>query len=192
MLESWVRYLAVACGLLFVVPSFCHRDGTDGESAWRLKREVEECERQLTRAQRELAEARARLALTEGKRESAIAELRKAVACREGEVQWIRAHANWFCDPREPMDEARWDLANTRVWLAEIEGDAATLVTAWKEIVGFHERRLERARRLEQMRAMQPAEVTIVQQALAGARQRLEAAEKHLAAGRAPSPEQSK
>jgi DNA repair exonuclease SbcCD ATPase subunit len=192
MLKSWAGHLAVACGLLFVVPSFCRGDGPDRESAWRLKRKVEERERQLSRAQRELAEARARLALTEGKRESAIAELRKAVACREGEVQWIRDHANWFCDPRELMDEARWDLANTRAWLAEVEGDAATLVTAWKEIVGFHERRLERAQRLEQMRAMQPAEVTIVRQALEGARQRLEVAEKHLAEGRARSPEQSK
>jgi hypothetical protein len=192
MLASWVRHLAVASGLLFVVPSSCRGDGPDGGSALRLKREVEERERQLTRAHRELAEARARLALTEGKRETAIAELRKAVACREGEVRWIRDHRNWFCDPREPWDEARWDLAKTRAWLAEVEGDAATLVAARKEIVGFHERCLERARRLEQRRAMQPAEVTDVQKALDGARWSLEAAEKRLAEGGARSPERSK
>ncbi len=41
-----------------------------------MKREAEECERLVPRAQRELAEARARLALAEGKRELAITELR--------------------------------------------------------------------------------------------------------------------
>jgi multidrug resistance efflux pump len=192
MLASWVRYLVAASGLLFVVPSFSFGDGPEEKSAWRLKREVEERERQLTRVQRELAEARARLALAEGKREVAITELRKAVACCQGEVQWIRDHANWFCDPREPMDEAQWDLAKDCVWLAEVEGDTAALVAEWKKIVGFHEQRLKRVQRLEQTGAANPADVSDVQQALDKARQHLEAVEKRLSAERAKSPDASK
>ncbi len=182
MLASSIRAVVVASGLLLVAPPLCGEDRPAQKSAAQLKREVDERERQLTRAQRELAEARARLALAEGKRELAIAELRKAVICCQDEVQWIRDHANSFCDPREPMEEAQWDLAQVRAELAEIEDDTATLVTALKEIVGLHEQRLERVRRLEQMRAATPADVSVVQQALDQARQRLEAAEKRLPA----------
>jgi hypothetical protein len=189
---SWVRHLVAASGLLFVVPSFCCGDGPDEQSAWQLKRKVEERERQVTRAQRELAEARARLALAEGKREVAITELRKAVACCQGEVQWIWGHAGWFCDPRALMDEARWDLANDRARLAEVEGDTASFVAEWKKIVGFHEQRLKTVQRLAQMRAVDAAEVTVVQQALDKARHRLEAAEKRLSAERAKNTEESK
>ena len=192
MHASWVRHLVAAFGLLFVVPSFGCGDGPEEKSAFQLKREVEERERQLTRAQRELAEARARLALAEGKQELAITELRKAVACCQSEVQWIRGHVNWFCDPREPMDGAQLDLAKYRAWLAEVEGDTASFVAEWKKIVGFHEQRLKTVQRLAQMRAVDAAEVTVVQQALDKARHRLEAAEKRLSAERAKNTEESK
>jgi hypothetical protein len=192
MLDSRVRHLVAAAGLLFVVPSFCCGDGPDEKSAGQLKREVEERERQLTWAQRGLAEARARLALAEGKRESAITELRKAVACCHGEVRWIRGHANWFCDPREPMDKAQWDLAKDRAWLADVEGDSATLVAEWKKIVGFHEQHLKSLQRLEQLRAVNSADVTVVQQALDKDRQRLEAAEKRLSAEQSKNAQGSK
>jgi hypothetical protein len=86
------------------------------------------------------------------------------------------------------MDEAQWDLAKARIRLAEAEGDTATLVAERKKIVGFHEQRLERMRRLEQMRAVKPEEVSVEQQALDKARQRLAAAEKQLPAERAKNP----
>ena len=76
--------------------------------------------------------------------------------------------------------------------LAEVEGDTATLVAAWKKIVGFHEQRLERVRRLEQMRAVKPEEVSVAQKALGKARERLEAAEKRLAAEQAKKRKGSK
>jgi hypothetical protein len=192
MLASSMRYFVVASGLLLVVSSLGRADRPDEIGAWRLKRNVEDRQRQLTRAQRELAEACARLALAEGNRELAITELRKAVACCQGEVDWIRDHANQFCDPRDPMDQAQWDLANARAWLAEVSGDTASLVAAWKQIVGFHEQRLERVQRLEQMRAVKAEEVSIVQQALEGARQRLGDAEKQLSAERPKKLDESK
>src|SRR5262249_26575894 len=122
MPASWLHRLVVGVGLLLSAPPLCRGDGPEPKSVWRLKRDVEERERQLTRAQRELAEARARLALADGKRDLAITELRKAVAGYQGEVQWIRDHASWFCDPRDLMTEAQWDLAKARAWLAEVEG----------------------------------------------------------------------
>ena len=192
MLASWMSQLVVAAGLLFVVPCFSCAVERVEKNAQSLKRELEERERQLNRAQREVAEARARLALAEGMRASAIAELRKAVTCCQNEVQWIRDHANWYCDPRDPMDEARWDLAKTRVWLAEVEGDAVTQIEEWKHIVAFHEQRRERARRLEQMRAVEPAEVKLAQEELDKARCRLESAEKQLSDEQAKKLEKSK
>ena len=192
MLASRVSHLAVVIGLLLCVPSFSRGDGPEVKSVWRLRRDVEERERQLTRAQRELAEARARVALAEGKRDLAITELRTAVACYQGEVQWIRDHANWFCDPRDLMTGAQWDLAKAHVWLAEVEGDTATLVAEGKRIVGFHEEQLERVRRLEQRVAVTPEERSVVQEALAKARERLAAAERKLAVEQAKQPRESK
>ena len=90
------------------------------------------------------------------------------------------------------MDKAQLDLAKACADLAEVEGETATLVAAWKKIVGFHEQRLERVRRLEQLRAAKPEDVSVVQQALDKARQRLGAAEKQLAAERAKNPDKSK
>lgn len=161
-------------------------------SVRQLQRDVAERERQLTRVQRELAEARARVALAEGKRELAIAEFQKAVACYQSDVQWIRYHANWFCDPREPMTEAQWDLAKARAWLADVEGDTAALVAQRKAIVGFHEERLQIVRRLEQLLAVKPAETSDAQKALDQARERLAAAEKRLAVEQARKPAKPK
>ncbi len=192
MVAYRVGHLAIAMGLLLFVPSFCCGDGADGQVAWRLKREAQERERQSLRAQRELAEARARVALAEGRRDRAITELRKAVACSEGEVRWIRDHANWFCDPREPMTQAQWDLARGRARLAEVEGDTATLVAECRKIVGFHEQDLQRMQRLAQMLALKSEDVCDVQAALGNARQRLEAAEKRLAAEQAKKPDPTK
>jgi hypothetical protein len=189
MLTPWIPRLIIGIGLPFLVPSFCLGVGPQEKSLGQLQRVVAERERQLARAQRDLAEARARVALAEGKRDVAIAELRQAVACHEGEVQWVRDHANWYCDPREPMTEALWDLAKARVWLAEVEGDAVTLVAEWRKIVGFHEDRLQCLRRLEQMHAVGPEEGSSVKEALDHARERLEAAEKRLSAEQAKQTE---
>lgn len=192
MSEIPVRHFAACLGLLLAAASSCRAAGLEEQGVGQLRREVAERERQLARAQRGLAEARARLALAEGRREAAIGEFRKAVAACQDEIQWIRAHANWWCDPREPMDEAQWDLAQARVRLAEAEGDAAGLAAAWRTIVGFQEQRLERVRRLEQMRAVKPEEMKPALQALEEARRRLDAAEKRLAAERPKPPEKPK
>jgi len=80
MLTSWVPQVVVGVASLVFVPSFCSADGPGEVSLWRLKRDVEERERQLARAQCGLAEARARLAQVEGRRDLAISELRNAVA----------------------------------------------------------------------------------------------------------------
>src|SRR4051812_23059804 len=114
MLASRRHFFIVGLEVLLLVPSFCWGLQPEEKNVGRLKRDVAERERQLLRAQRDVAEARARLALAEGKRDAAIAELRKAVACHQGEVQWIRDHANLFCDPREPMTAAQWDSARAR------------------------------------------------------------------------------
>src|SRR5262249_36727269 len=115
---------------------------------------------------------------------------RKAAACCQGEVQWLRDHASWFCDPGELMVEARWDLARARAWQAEVEGDAAALAAECRAIVGFHEQRLERVRRLEQALAVKPEETRGAQEALARARDRLAAAERRLSEERAKRPGQ--
>jgi hypothetical protein len=175
-------------GLLLFVPSLCGGGAPEQESAWRLKKEVAERERQLIRSQRELAEARARLALAEGKRDLAVVELRMVVTCHESDVQWIRDHASWFCDPREMMTQAQWDLAAARARVAEVGGDTAVLVAEYTKIVGFHEQHMQTIRRLEQLRAVNPMEVTRAQQALAKARERLEEAEKRLSAEQAKKP----
>ncbi len=94
MLVSSIRLLVISAGLLLFIPAFVRAGQAEGANVWRLKRDVEERERQLLRAQRELAEARARVALAEGKRDAAIAELRKVVAGWQGEVQWLRDHAS--------------------------------------------------------------------------------------------------
>lgn len=191
MRELFVHPLVVGFALLFVRPSFCCADQPAEKSVWRLKRDVEERERQLIRARRELAEAQARVAQTEGKRDLLIEELRKVVAGYESEVGWIRDHANWFCDPRDLMTQTLWDMAKARVWLAEVEGDTTTLVAEWKRIVGFHEQQLDRFRRLEQLAAVSPEEKTVVQEALDKARKQLSAVEQKLAAENAKKPEQS-
>lgn len=182
MLSFRMPHFFFALGLSLLTPSFCFGTLPEEKSVWQLKRDVEQRERQLTVAQRELSEARARAALAEGHRDQGIAELRKAVACYEEEVQWIRDHANWFCDPREPTTQAEWNLAKASVWLAEVEGNAKNLVTQRKKIVGFHQEQLERVRRLIQMRAVKPDEENAVQLELEKARQHLADAEQLLAA----------
>jgi hypothetical protein len=178
--------------VLLVFPTLGRAEGAGEPNAGTLKREVAERERHLTRAERDLAEARARLALAEGRKELALVELRKAVAACQGEAEWIQGHVTWFCDPRELLNDAHKYLAQTRAWLAEVEGDTATLVTEWKKIVAFHELDLDRVRRLERMLAVSSADVTVVQQALDQARQRLQAAEKQLTAERAKKPNEAK
>lgn len=178
MLSPYANRLAVGLSLLCLLPSYSRSDPPEAKDVWRLKRDVEERERQLNQVQRELAEARARVALAEGKRDAAIRELRKAVDGHEGEIQWLRDHANRFCDPRDLLTEASWNLAKTRAWLAEVEGDTANLVAECKKIVGFQEQQLERINRLEQMQAVKPEERVPVQEALDKARERLAAAEK--------------
>lgn len=192
MFVSGVNHLFVAVGLLLFVPSFCVGEQPAEKSAWQLRRDVGERERQLIRAQRELAEARARVALADGKDDLAIPELRKVVSGYQDEVQWIRYHANWFCDPRDLMTQALWDMCKARVWLAEVEGDTATLVVAWKQIVGFHEQQVERVKRLEEMMAVKPEETQTFQKSLDKARECLATAEKELPAQQASQHEESK
>jgi hypothetical protein len=86
------------------------------------------------------------------------------------------------------MTQVQWDLARARARVAEVEGDTATLVVEYKKVVGFHEQHVQTMRRLEQLRAVNPLEVTGAQQALAQARERLEEAEKQLAAEQAKKP----
>lgn len=185
MLVTCANHLVLGFAVLALLSSFGSGNQYEQKTVWQLKRDVAERERQLVRAQRELAAAHARLALAEGKREQAVADLRNVVACYERDEQWIREHANWFCDPRELMTQTQWDLAKARAWLADIQGDTATLVAAWKKIVGFHEQQVERFRRLEQLVAIRPEERIVVQQELDKARERLAEAEKKLATERA-------
>jgi hypothetical protein len=184
--------LIAAVGLLSLVPALCCGGGSEEKGVWGLKKEVAECERKLTWSQRELAEARARLALAEGKRDLAITALRQAVVCCDSEVQWVRDHANWFCDPREMMTQAQWDSAKAHAWLAEVEGDTASLVQECKKIVGFHEQHLQTVRRLEKLGVVKPVEVCVAQEALEKARGRLQDAEKRLAAEQAKKPKGSR
>jgi hypothetical protein len=171
----WSGTPLIVFGLLILAPDgTCAGETQDTRS---LARKVVERERQLMRSQRELAEARAQLAVAEGRREAAIAEYRKAVAGYQAEEGWVRSHASWFCDPREPMDEVQWGLAESRAALAEVEGDRAALVEACRKIVGFDEKRLAKMQRLEQLGAAHPADVQIARDCLETARERLKAAE---------------
>jgi multidrug resistance efflux pump len=185
MFDAYVKHFAVGIGLLSLLPSFCCGDQPEEKSVAQLKRDVAERERQLVRAQRELADARARVAQAEGKRDLAIAELRKVTAGYQSEVQWVQDNANWICDPRDLMTETQWDMAKARVRLAEAEGDTAALVAEWKKIVVFHEQQLERVQRLEMLRAVTPAEISEVQAELDKTRARLAEVEKKLPAERA-------
>jgi uncharacterized protein (TIGR03067 family) len=64
-------------------------------------------------------------------------------------------------------------------------------VAEWKKIVGFQEQHLKRVQQLDQMRAVNPAEVGVAEQALDKARQRLVAAEKRLSTERPKKPDKS-
>jgi hypothetical protein len=192
MRNRFIVFLAVGLAPPLFVPSLSCGDEIAEKTVYQLKREVAESERRLTRSQRELAEARARLALAEGKRDLAITELRNAAACCQSEVQWIRQHANWYCDPGQMMTQAEWDLANARARAAEVDGDAAALVAEYKKVLGFHEQHVKSLHRLEQLRAVSPAEVSVAQEALGKARERLQGAEKRLAAEQAKKPAVSK
>lgn len=178
-LAHW-RLLLVNASLL-LVPAAGWADDPAEKTVAQLQRDVEERQRQALRAQRELSEARARLAVAEGDRAVAIRELRQVVTGYQAEVQWIRDHANWFCDPRDLMSDALCNTAKAQVRLAELEGDHAVLITAWTSIVGFHEQQLERVHRLEQLGAAHPDDRISAQQALDHARAKLSAAEKKLA-----------
>jgi hypothetical protein len=181
MIAAFARPLVIGFAFLLMVPTSGRAGAAEEKNVGQLKREVAERERQLVRAQRDLAEARARVALAEGNRETAALEMRKVVACCQQDVQWIRDHVNWFCDPRELMTAAQWDLAKTSASLAELQGDAASLVAARKKIVAFHEEQLERFLKLEQLAAVRPEEKLGAQEALHQAREQLAEAEKKLA-----------
>jgi len=178
--------------LLVFVPSFCSAEGPGEVSLWRLKRDVEERERQLARAQCELAEARARLAQAEGGRDLAISDLRNAVAYHRAEVRWARDNRNRSCDPAGLLAGADWHLAKARAWLAEVEGETAALVAELKKVVGYQEKHLQSMQRLAEKGAVHPEEIMVAQAALGKARERLEAAEKRLKAEQDRKPKEAK
>jgi multidrug resistance efflux pump len=184
MFASNAIRVAVVTAFLLCVP----RVDFAGEPVplWRLQREVEQRERQVARAECDLAEARARLALAEGKRDRAIAELRKVVAFHESELRWIQRHHAWYGDGvlEDRLATAERDLAEARARLADTEGATADLVAALKQIVRYHEKGLQRMHRLEMLNAARPEDVRVAQAALDQARARLAAAEKRLAAER--------
>ena len=180
MIATFARPLVVGFAFLLMVPPLGRAGAAEEKNVGQLKREVAERERQLVRAQRDLAEARARVALAEGNRETAALEMQKVVTCCQQDVQWIRDHVNWFCDPRELMSAAQWDLAKTSASLAELQGDTASLVAA-RKIVAFHEEQLGRFLKLEQLAAIRPEEKLGAQESLDEAREQLAEAEKKLA-----------
>jgi hypothetical protein len=153
-----------------------------------LQREVAERERQLTRARRELSDARYRLALAEGNRELAIRELRKVVLDAQNDVDWVHTHANWYCDPRDLFTQADWDLAKVRAELAEHEGDAATLVVERRKVVEFYRQRMLRLAKLEQHLALNLEEVSPVTDELEKAQGSLATAEKLLSGAQDSKP----
>ncbi len=142
------------------------------------RREVEERKLQLIQAQRKLAQSSADLALAEGNRDREITELTTALSFYQSEAQWLRDHANWFCDPRDLMTENQWEKAKVAARLARLRGDSRALVAECKKIVGFHEQDLKRVEQLAQMGAIKSEEKSAAAKGLAEARRQLMAAEK--------------
>jgi hypothetical protein len=154
-----------------------------GREALELHDSAEEGTRALTVARCALAEARARWALAMGRRQQAVAELKTAIACHRAELTWVKDHAARFCNVAREIHEVNCRESAARVWLAETEGKPQALVGALQDLVGHRESDLRLARRLEQQRAIAPAEVRALEHEMAALRSRLEAARKQVKSG---------
>ncbi len=168
----------LGCGLLFLLATSPSEAQSEGKTVLQKKREVEERKLQLIQAQRKLAQSSADLALAEGNRDREITELTTALDFYQSEAQWLRDHANWFCDPRDLMTENQWEKAKVAARLARLRGDSRALVAECKKIVGFHEQDLKRVEQLAQMGAIKSEEKSAAAKGLAEARRQLMAAEK--------------
>src|SRR5262245_57272980 len=133
MPASMATYVILGLALMGGLKSV---DKPQQDTTYQLRLQVEERERQLALAQCQLAEARARLAQAEGRSDVAASELRKAVNYYQSAVQWLLEHANRFCDPRERLEEANFNLAKASIWLAEVE-DTDSLVTQLTKMVSY-------------------------------------------------------
>jgi hypothetical protein len=171
--------VAFALGLLCLFFPSRSQAQSEGKTVLQKKREVEERKLQLIQAQRKLAQSSADLALAEGNRDREITELTTALDFYQSEAQWLRDHANWFCDPRDLMTENQWEKAKVSARLAKLRGDSRALVAECKKIVGFHEQDLKRVEQLAQVGAIKSEEKSAAAKGLAEARRQLTAAEKH-------------
>jgi hypothetical protein len=120
-----------------------------------LKRVVEQREEELRTARVALAVARVRLAMTEGKAQSAAAECRTLLRSYEGRlkaVQELIAQGRLCSD--EPLRQAQGSVAVARAWLAEAEGRPNDLLAELPKVLAYEEWRIQRYQSLREHKAI--------------------------------------